>query len=115
MTTMNPKKERLVLMVNTLLFFLGAYDAFMQDKITLFLILVVTALANLSMMAFKGDYKFWMNLFVFFLNSMIAFLLARDYYLGGSHYIHFAWLGAGVFYLIAAIYFFRKQKTSPKE
>jgi len=112
MAKIEPKKEKRVLLLNTLLFFLGAYDAYMQDKLTLFLVLVVTALANFFMMLFKGEYKSWLNLFVFLLNSMIAFLLARDYYLGGSNYIHFAWLAAGIVYLIATVYIYRSKTKS---
>lgn len=115
MAKLDPKKEKRVLMLNALLFFLGAYDAYMQDKTTLFLILVVTALANFFMMLFKGEYKSWLNLFVFLLNSLIAFLLARDYYLSGSHYIHLAWLAAGIVYLIATVYVYRKTRLPSEE
>jgi hypothetical protein len=110
MAEKNTKKEIRILLLNTFVFFLGAYDAFTQDKITLFLILIVTALANSSMLLFTGNLKSGLNLFVFFLNAMIAFFVARDYYLDGSHYIHYAWIMAGMIYLIATVFIYSREK-----
>lgn len=103
------KKERIVLIFNTALFVLGAVDYF-DKSTTLFIVLVVAALSNLSMIIFKGATKSHLNVFVFLLNSMIAFLVARDYYFSGSDYIHFAWLAAGIVYLVATISLFKRNK-----
>ena len=104
------RKERVVLGLNTALFLLAGIDYFNLGNSTLFVVLIVAAISNFSMIFFPEAYKAQFNIFLFFMNSMIAFLVARDYYFSGSSYIHFAWIFVGLVYLIAAWVFFNRSR-----
>ena len=104
------KKERVVLVLNTALFLLAGIDYFNLGNSTLFVVLMVAAISNFSMIFFPQAYKARFNIFLFFMNSMIAFLVARDYFFSGSFYIHFAWIFAGIVYLVAALVFFKRSR-----
>ena len=105
------KKEQILFLLNTSLFLLGGVDFFNKGNTTLFIILVVTGLINFSMLLLSGEsIKSHFNVFLFFLNSVIAFLVARDYYFSGSNYIHFAWIFAGTVYFAATIIVFKRSR-----
>lgn len=91
-------------------FLLSGYDALDHGKVAFGILNILVALANLASIRFIKKRAAETNIVLMLLNSGVAALVTRDYYLAGKKGLPYAWAAVTVAYFIAAVMVWRKAK-----
>ncbi|HMB51959.1 MAG TPA: hypothetical protein VKU40_01495 [Thermoanaerobaculia bacterium] len=92
-------RHRLPLLLAAFVFALGGLDALGQGQTALGCVYVTAALVNLGVLAIGAKAPPWVGAAVSMVDAAVAFTLAWFYWQRGTVGLHWAWAGAGLFFL----------------
>lgn len=99
----NPKRVKLSLFMNALVFVAGAYQFLEKGKIIFGLVSLCAGILNLGAIKFISLYRRHTELGLILINMTVAAIITIDYFSGGSHYIKYAWAAITLAYLFISV------------
>ncbi len=105
------KRQTRLGLLNGFIFLLGSFAFFGDYKIILGLITGFAGLLNIAtIFKLKHKYKIILKYAVLILNIIVALMLALDYYMNGTDYLHFVWVFVAVMSFTLLIIYFIKDR-----
>ena len=107
-------KTHLPLILSAAIFLLAGFDAISQGDTLFGIANLLTAAINLAALKYIERLPAITNLILFLLNALMAFFIAYQYKIAGKVGLPYAWVFAGIFYIGAGIFVYRKMKAKER-
>lgn len=104
------KAKRIEFMLNTLVFGVTAIDYLDQGYTTIAIILIVIGLINLITFLVIKVHQFLGKAIVSIITMLASVAISYGYFISGSQYVKYIWLGIAVLNLTVAVIFWIKWK-----
>ncbi len=101
---------KLPLILTGFVLILSGFDALSFDYKILGYVSILIGFVNLVALKFVFGHPDKINAILFFLNSVLSFILSNHYFVEGKKGLPYAWIVTGLFYIVLTIMFFKKSK-----